>query len=1131
MNDKVIYIVLGMHRSGTSLVANMIQSIGIPFGDTLIGPADDNEKGFWEDRDIVDLNERIFTQLGISWDCLGGFFYSEKDFSSKEFRDLKKEAKTLLERKFSCGNTWGFKDPRVSRLLPFWHSVIQDLNLEARYVLPFRTPSEVQASLGKRDGIADIKSGWLWLLYNLDALRFLQNKCWVLVDYESVLSNPKLVVKRVCEAFDIDLETLDPLVLDKFFNEFIEQKLQHHHNPDGPLSSHNQFADRTHKALTQFESSQISEDEFKSSVQSIHKELQEKSELNSLIEYFGIDEIEHKKETLQLQSKLAQQFDSYHQEEKNLINTIDELKESSDSRFLKIKAQEDVIEQLENDSKANIQAASDSLELQRTQSQSHVKKSERRHKQSLLKIDKLQTQLKQLQSLSDSLHQKLDVKRLAIKEKDEKTDLLRLEFDSNQQDLRNKIANQDQEFELEKKRLWDIVEKYRIRSVQKQSVLARGRDKVRSVTAKLLRIENGGDKSLFFLLKHRVKLSLKSLVYLLPKESKIRHHIMQTLIRIRCVLKGEVDGKSLRKGHNQIVRNRQQTPVVINDTDCMSWPDIDVSVVSHNNGRWITIFLESLVNQNFPISKISLTVVDNGSTDDTLDCWKVEKRRLGSQFKAFRIVENENLGFGEGHNTAFKHSSSPYVLVSNIDLEFTANAIKNVVGYAINDDDLVASWELRQQPFEHPKYYDPVSLETSWSSHACVLIRRACFEDVKGYEKRIFMYGEDVELSYRFRASGYKIKYFPKSVVSHYTYEEAAEVKPLQFSGSTLANSYIRLRYGTLVEILSIPGMHLKLLSADVGIPNARSVILNNIKKLLINAPYFLRTRLRNSTIFSFRSWDYEMIRDGSFYTSPTADCVDPGTTANKAPLVSVITRTYEGREYWLKEALASILNQTYTNIEIVIIEDGGSTMKALVDEFESRHKDVSFIYQSLPKKGRCYAGNQGLSLANGVYNLFLDDDDLLFCDHIETSVRELENDLELSAVYALSWDVETKLNGDSIDQGYVEMSHSTSDVLRQEFDRDTLQHHNYISIQSILFRRTLYEEHGGFDEALDNLEDWNLWVRYSSKATFKLIKKTTSMFRTPWDLIEKSQRQKILDTYYEKAVKKNKQFAMSQDD
>ena len=70
-------------------------------------------------------------------------------------------------------------------------------------------------------------------------------------------------------------------------------------------------------------------------------------------------------------------------------------------------------------------------------------------------------------------------------------------------------------------------------------------------------------------------------------------------------------------------------------------------------------------------------------------------------------------------------------------------------------DSNVASWELRQAFSEMPKYYDPVTLETNWSSHACILIKREVYEKVGGYDKNIFMYAEDVEFSYRLRSQGY----------------------------------------------------------------------------------------------------------------------------------------------------------------------------------------------------------------------------------------------------------------------------------------------------------------------------------------------------------------------------------------
>ena len=89
-------------------------------------------------------------------------------------------------------------------------------------------------------------------------------------------------------------------------------------------------------------------------------------------------------------------------------------------------------------------------------------------------------------------------------------------------------------------------------------------------------------------------------------------------------------------------------------------------------------------------------------------------------------------------------------------------------------------------------------------------------------------------------------------------------------------------------------------------------------------------------------------------------------------------------------------------------------------------------------------------------------------------------------------------------------------------FQKILHQKQGQLPIQAILFKRSLYEDLGGFDPELENLEDWNLWVRYSATTQFKLIPKTTSMYRTPWDIDEKSRRQVILDQYLPIAQAKN---------
>ena len=81
-------------------------------------------------------------------------------------------------------------------------------------------------------------------------------------------------------------------------------------------------------------------------------------------------------------------------------------------------------------------------------------------------------------------------------------------------------------------------------------------------------------------------------------------------------------------------------------------------------------------------------------------------------------------------------------------------------------------------------------------SGAATLFRRSAFEAVAGFDEAIFMYGEDVDLSWRLRAAGWRLTYRPKCAVVHRTYREAGEVKPLQVLGGVRTNLCLRMRYG-----------------------------------------------------------------------------------------------------------------------------------------------------------------------------------------------------------------------------------------------------------------------------------------------------------------------------------------------
>ena len=542
------------------------------------------------------------------------------------------------------------------------------------------------------------------------------------------------------------------------------------------------------------------------------------------------------------------------------------------------------------------------------------------------------------------------------------------------------------------------------------------------------------------------------------------------------------------------------------------WPEINLSVVSYNSSRWLEPFFTALVSQSYPLARIHLHFVDHGSQDDTLQQLKELLAGTGTRFASVKITEQKNLGFGAGHDRAIMGSMADYCLVANLDLEFAPDSICEAVLVALSDTDgEVASWEFRQSPYEHPKYYDPVTLETNWSSHACTLIRRSAYIEVGGYDRGIFMYAEDVELSYRFRSYGYALKYIPRAVVQHHTYESAEQIKPLQFCGSTIGNIYIRIRYGKAADRFAACLLYARLFLKPSPFPGAKTAMFKNMLGAITKTPHFLRGKGRHGAYFPLRGFDYEMIRDGAFWK------VRPFLATDVAPLVSIVTRTYRNRNMFLRQSVQSVFNQTYPAIELVVVEDGGDSQQALVESLAKSAPDgITVRFFANGKLGRSAAGNVGLASSTGQYLMFLDDDDLLLSDHVETLMAALTRNCQLSAAYALSMEVQTDVAPDM--STYTELSFHTPGLFRQEWDYKVLLHHNFIPIQAIIFKRDLYEQHGGFNLTLDQLEDWNLWLRYGYKNQFAYIAKTTSLFRSPAKPEVRSARHDLLHKAYNEA-------------
>ena len=550
----------------------------------------------------------------------------------------------------------------------------------------------------------------------------------------------------------------------------------------------------------------------------------------------------------------------------------------------------------------------------------------------------------------------------------------------------------------------------------------------------------------------------------------------------------------------------------------------DVVFVTYNSKKWLKGNLDSILKSNYDLKEnVSLYYYDNKSTDDTVNYLYELKEKYGDKFANFKIIEGrKNKGFGYGNNKAVSAGNSEYVFILNTDTEIKVDTFKELERKINESKNDFSIFELRQEPYEHPKYYDPYSGEVSWASGACVVFKRKVFEKIGGFDNNLFMYCEDVEISWRARQRGYRIKYLYDVGIKHYSYSEAGEFKLNAFIYGYINNLYLRCKFGSLKNALK--GLYL--VSGAIVKNKASSVYDNDqyikVSKLIRRALYkmifkYIGARIYKHTHRSHNSFkpqfinllDYEAIKINPFKEVKESK-------VNEDTKVSIIVRTC-GRPNVLRETLVSLRNQTYKNFEVVIVEDGKNVSESMI---KKEFSDLDIKYKATNNHvGRSKAGNIAMKMASGKYFNFLDDDDLFYPNHIEVLVTEaVKNDYDI--VYDTAF--ETKIDVLS-KTPYKYSIHNVSIVHSGLFTRLKLYKSNLFPIQTVMFKKEVFETCGGFDEKMDALEDWDLWIRFSLKYNFNYVKDTTSLYRVPLNITLSKERQEFIDSYLSYMIDKYK--------
>lgn len=228
--------------------------------------------------------------------------------------------------------------------------------------------------------------------------------------------------------------------------------------------------------------------------------------------------------------------------------------------------------------------------------------------------------------------------------------------------------------------------------------------------------------------------------------------------------------------------------------------------------------------------------------------------------------------------------------------------------------------------------------------------------------------------------------------------------------------------------------------------------------------------------------------------------------------LVSVIIPTYNSEKLLLL-AVQSVLNQTYGDFEIIIIDDGSTdNTKQALGQFKDER--IKYIYQE--NAGPAVARNKGINLAKGEYVAFLDADDKWVPEKLEIQINVFKENKDIGLVYsAIDMEVE------SFQEREIERHKNC------KTKEDLVKHllFNAIGIvPSIIVKKDILNQAGLFDANLRLGEDWDLWIRIACLTNFYYVDKVLVIAFRPTSSLTSSYNMVAFEKYYLEVL--NKFFA-----
>ncbi len=227
---RTAYLVLGMHRSGTSAITQVLALAGASLPQNVMAGDEHNAKGYFEPWKIALFNDQRMRAGGTAWDDVFAFPY--RPLAAKPERDWLARAEALFAEEYGDVLYPLLKDPRVTVLMPFWRQVLADQEVGARCVIPVRHPLAVHGSLARRDGFSPEKSVLVWTAYMLAAEAYSRDLPRAFVSYDGLLRDWRAEVARIEAAHKAALPKMTDAAA-KAIGDFLSPELRHNAGDKG----------------------------------------------------------------------------------------------------------------------------------------------------------------------------------------------------------------------------------------------------------------------------------------------------------------------------------------------------------------------------------------------------------------------------------------------------------------------------------------------------------------------------------------------------------------------------------------------------------------------------------------------------------------------------------------------------------------------------------------------------------------------------------------------------------------------------------------------------------------------------------------------------------------------------------